>query len=127
MKNLKVAVLSLIVFGVVSCIDAAPRDAAPRDTRPKIPWSQEVINSWIGASVTKMIKSGDWGAPTKTYTISGKEYVVYVREGSYSHPGGRFSSGYSSSYVGCTWTWEIRNGRIVGGSAAGGRCNDKNF
>ena len=123
MKNLKVAVLSLIVFGVVSCIDAAPRDAAPRDTRPKIPWSQEVINSWIGASVTKIIKH--WGAPDKTYTISGKEYVVYVNEGSYSHPGGRFSSGYSSSYVGCTVTFEIRNGTIVGGNAVGPSCNNQ--
>ena len=120
MKNFKIWFLPVVLFGVVSCIDAEPRNAAP-----KIPWSQEVINAWVGRPVTRILSSPNWGAPTKTYTISGKEYVVYVNEGSYSHPGGRFSSGYSSSYVGCTVTFEIRNGTIVGGNAVGPSCNDQ--
>ena len=120
MKMLKALLLPLVLFGVVSCIDAAPRD-----TTPKIPWSQEVINAWVGRPVTRLLSSPNWGAPTKTYTISGREYVVYEFTGTQSGGSQRYGSAYSYTYVGCTHTWEIRNGIIVGGSANGPTCDHK--
>ena len=115
MRRLKLFMLFLIVVGEVSCVDATPRASTP-----KISPTQEMINSWLGVPVTRII--ADWGAPTKTYTISGKEYVVYVDEGTKSYLGAH-GGGYSYDYVGCTWTWEISRGTIVGGNAVGPTCN----
>ena len=120
MKNFKIALLLSVLFGLVSCIDAAPRN-----TTPKIPWSQEVINAWVGRPVSRILSSPNWGGPDKSYTISGKEYVVYVMTGTQSGGSRRYGSAYSYTYVDCTWTWEIRNGIIVGGSAAGPGCDEK--
>ena len=118
MRKLKTLTLAVIFLIVAGCIDAAPRDRTPT-----IPWSQEVINDWTGKRVSSIITH--WGAPTKSLTIAGKEYIVYVRTGTESGGSQRYGSAYSYSYVGCTWTWEIRNGIIVGGNAVGPTCDHK--
>ena len=118
MRNLKIGLLPVVLLGLASCIDAAPRNTAP-----KIPWSQEVTNAWVGRPVTRLLSSPNWGAPTKTYTISGREYVVYVREGTVVSRGSQYSGGYAYNYVGCTWTWEIKNGIIVSGNGVGEDCD----
>ena len=115
MHYLKTGLLAVMLSILVSCIDAAPRD-----NTPKISASQRKINNWTGYPVESIIKS--WGAPDKTYTIAGKEYVVYVDEGTKSYLGAH-GGGYSYDYVGCTWTWEISRGTIVGGNAVGPTCN----
>ena len=118
MKMLKALLLPFVLFGVTSCIDAAPRD-----TTPKIPWRQELINDWTGKAVSRIIAK--WGAPDKSLHIAGREYVVYVDEGTRSGGSQRYGSAYSYSYVGCTWTLEIKNGIIVGGNAVGPTCDNK--
>ena len=123
MQKFKTLVLSLVLLIPTACIDAAPRGAVSRDTSPKISHSQSVINSYIGERVSELIRH--LGAPTKSLHISGKEYIVYVREGTRSGGSQRYGSAYSYSYVGCTWTWEIFRGTIVGGTANGPECNDR--
>ena len=117
MQQVKILVLTVIMLGTTACIDAAPRDRTPR-----IPESQRLISTWIGKPVSRMITR--LGAPTKTFAIAGKEYLVYEYTGTRSGGSQRYGSAYSYSYVGCTWTWEIRNGIIVGGNAVGPGCND---
>ena len=116
MKVLNVSLITICLLSVAGCIDAAPRD-----TTPRVAHSQRVINVSIGKPVTRLIDQ--WGAPTKSYTISGREYVVYVEEGTRSGGSRRYGSAYSYSYVGCTWTWEIKNGIIVSGNAVGEDCD----
>ena len=118
MQYLKIALLALSLISLLGCVEAGPRDNSPR-----VSHSQGVINSWVGTYVEVILESKDWGAPTKTLRINGKEYLVYVREGTVVSPGSRYSGGYSYNYVGCTWSWEIARGRIVGGSASGPDCN----
>ena len=120
MRDLKIVFLPVVLFGLVSCIGAEPRSTAP-----EVPHSQRVINSWIGKPVSRILASPDWGGPTKTFTISGKEYLVYEYTGTRSGGSQRYGSAYSYSYVGCTWTLEIKNGIIVGGNAVGEDCNNK--
>ena len=118
MQHLKALLLSSLLASLLSCVDAAPRD-----TTHRISHSQGVINSWLGSYAATMLKSKDWGAPTKTYTISGREYIVYVRNYNRWTSGRTGSTSYD--YVGCTWSWEIRDELIVGGSATGPECNNK--
>ena len=115
MKNLKIVLLPWVLFGLVSCIDAAPRD-----TSFNIPKSQRTINNWTGLPVSKII--AEWRAPDKSLHIAGKEYIVY--ETTYYRNTWGVTGSSSYEYVGCTWTWEIKNGIIVSGSASGHRCDD---
>ena len=118
MKALKTLLLTIVLLNMVSCIDAAPRDSGP-----KISYSQSVINDWIGKPVTRIMAK--WGAPDRVFTTGGKEY--HVHESTYTVRGtiSRYSNYGTSSYqyVGCTWTFEIKNGIIVGGSAVGQECD----
>ena len=57
MKMLKALLLPLVLFGVMSCIDAAPRSDTPQIV------VERRINSWRGAPVSKIIAS--WGAPNQ--------------------------------------------------------------
>ena len=85
---------------------------------------QKVINNWTGAPVIEIMNR--WGAPTKSLTIAGKEYVVYIDESVITNSGSRYSGGYSYDITDCTWTFEIRRGFIVGGNAVDhreGGCN----
>ena len=104
MKMLKALLLPLVIFGVVSCIDAAPRN-----TTPEIPRYQQVINSWTGRPVTEII--ADWGPPDGVFRTGGKEYHVY-KAGVIGKPG-------RSGSIICDWTFEIKNGIILGGIASG--------
>ena len=115
MENLKIVLLLSVLFGVTSCIDAAPRDSTP-----KISVRQRVINSYVGSPVTNIITK--WRAPDKSLHIAGKEYIVY--ETTYYRNTWGVTGSSSYEYVGCTWTWEIKNGIIVSGSASGHRCDD---
>ena len=117
MKMLKVLLLPWVLFGVVSCIDAAPRDRTPT-----IPWRQEVINDWIGKPVTRIMQIWE-RAPDKSLQIAGREYVVF--ETPYTRSTSGYTGASSYTYIGCTWTFEIKNGIIVGGIASGQRCDDK--
>ena len=117
MKELKMLLLTIVCFTMVSCIDATLRDSTS-----KIPVRQSVINSWIGKPVTRIMSKWE-RAPDKSLTIAGKEYIVYETpyQKSYSS---QYRGGYSYEYIGCTWTFEIKNGIIVGGTATGSRCDD---
>ena len=116
MKNFKIVLLLVILFGVTSCIDAAPRDSTPR-----ISVRQSVINSWIGAPVTRIMNKWE-RAPDKSLTIAGKEYIVF--ETPYTGGTVGYTGSTSYTYIGCTWTFEIKNGIIVGGTATGRHCDD---
>ena len=124
MKKLNALLVIIALLSVASCIDATPRDSTPRAT-PGIPAYQRIINSGIGKPVTRLIDQ--WGPPARTFTLAGKEYIVYVFESTITQggsPGSRFqsgTSGYSYDVTDCTYTFEIRRGTIVGGNAVDGR------
>ena len=120
MQYLKMALLASLMASLLGCVEAGPRDSTPGISK-----SQQAINSWAGFHVETMLESKDWGAPNKTLRISGKEYIVYVDEGTRSGGSRQYGTAYSYSYVGCTWSWEIARGRIVGGSASGPTCNNR--
>ena len=126
MQNFKTLLLVSALSSLVSCVDAASRNA-PRDTTPTLPGGQRIVNGWIGGSVTEMIEK--LGAPTKTFMVAGKEYIVYVYTSTVTDPGGPGSvyrsgtGGYSYKVTDCTYTFEIRRGIIVGGNAVGSNCN----
>ena len=126
MKKIKILVVSLVLLSLAACIDAAPRSSTSRVTTSGIPQYQEIINNWTGKQVSSIIKY--WGAPTKTFTIAGKEYIVYIDESTVTDPGvpgSRYrsgTSGYSYDVTDCTWTFEIRRGTIVGGNAVDARA-----
>ena len=125
MCNLKLLLLALLLPSLVSCIEAAPRAATPRDTTSGIHRSQQIINNWTGLLVEDLIRQ--WGPPVRTFRLAGKEYIVYVFESTITQggsPGSRFQSGtggYSYDVTDCTITFEIRQGRIVGGNWVDGR------
>ena len=131
MKALKTLLVTVTLLSMVSCIDAAPRNTTPRGTTPQIPAYQEVVNSAIGKPVSRLISQ--WGPPTRTFTLAGKEYIVYVTESTITQggsPGSRFqsgTSGYAYDVTDCTYTFEIRRGIIVGGNAVDGRAGGCNY
>ena len=132
MKNFKLACLPMILVGVTSCIDAAPRETT-QSTPSGIPPYQRVVNGWIGDTATEMIKQ--WGPPDQSLRIAGKEYIVYEKwtsEGYQSPSYSRYYYGYnrpstsfSSRTLECTFTFEIRQGIIVGGNVTGANKHSK--
>ena len=119
MKSLKIVLLSFVLFAVVSCIDAAPRD-----TTRNIPWAQQIINNWTGAPVSKLM--ADWGPPHRTFVTGGKEYHVHEIKVVVQGTTSRYSSYGTSSYeyTRCTYTFEVARGIIVGGTATGSNCGE---
>lgn len=98
---------------------------------------QEILRGWVGQDELSLVRG--WGPPARSYEAGGHKFLEYSREGNMYLPGTAptyqtsvyGNTAYTNTYGGtpamnialsCITTFEIAEGKIVGGTWRGNNC-----
>lgn len=75
------------------------------------------VDSWVGQTEIKLVRV--WGTPTSEYTVDGHKFLSYAHHGSMMTGD---ANSMSLVTIGCTTTFEIADGKVVGWQGKGNAC-----